>query len=148
MTLSAYRAFPDDQLAPSGFREKLSNFCVPRAVSFKLCFPEIAPRIGQAEETAIMTVPETAVNKHRAVIRRKYQIGLSRNAGGMQPVAKTFFVQCGPYSQLRARITSPDPRHHPAARRDVNYIRHVLPVSLSKSPAFRRCSGACVSLPP
>lgn len=96
-----------------------SNVCV----EFRL--PEFRPsRRRRCVATALMAMPETAVDEHDRVVLRENEIGPANNILGMKAISEASHVQSCTKLTLGLCVTTFDARHHSGSGRFVHYVDH------------------------
>jgi hypothetical protein len=134
---STENAFPDGSDSPAGRSQCHADFEVIRTVLSDFRRPEFGTRPGQAEQRAVMPMPETAVNKHDRTKSWEDYIRLSRQIWVVDAKPESTPVKETADKLLRFCITTANAGHHAAARGAVYNICHWL---LRKQyPGIIRC---------
>jgi hypothetical protein len=109
-------ALPDDLDAPAQVDELLRHPAIPGDVGRELGLPELGSRLGVgAATTSFVPVPEAAMNEHRHLMFRKYEIRPARQIGAMQPKPQAASMGQTPHCQFRTSVLPPDAPHQSAS---------------------------------
>ena len=124
-------AFPDDQHVPTEIAKRRHLSSIAGDVLLELLLPEGSAglRIGRPA-TALVSVPETAVDEDRLPPGRETDVGGAGKVPAMQAVAESESVKQPPNDHLRLGVLRPDTRHEGAAiKRRLHLDRRLPPRS-------------------
>lgn len=102
----------------------VDDLLIARDVRVNLCFPELPSGAGPFEKMAIMSVPETPVNKHNGVVPPEDNIWSPGKTRIMQSVSEATTIQPLPDEEFRLCIATTNAGHHPAPGRRVDNVSH------------------------
>lgn len=108
---TAQGALPDSENPPPGGQQSRFGVGVARAVLRDLLRPELGPRRRQAEQRAVMAVPETAVNEGHRPSSGKHEIRSAGQLRAMKAIAHALSVQGAAQDHLRLRVLALHSRH-------------------------------------
>lgn len=86
-TTTAKCALPDRQVSPAGSFQFLADRLITLGVSPQFRLPERTPRAWQAEQVAVMLMPEATVDKDNSGMARKGEIGTAGQPARVQTEA-------------------------------------------------------------
>lgn len=111
-------ALPNDAHTPATLAKHCRMACVPVDISLEFLLPEFCVCLWDGGvSTALVPVPETAMNEYHGPVFRKHQIGRARQISDMKPVPKSPGKKTGAKHPFGPGILSADARHHAAALR-------------------------------
>lgn len=96
---------------PASFLQQGDLSDIARSIAIDLGFPELGASTGQAEQVAVVSMPEATIDKNDGPVLRQNDVRPTRKAGTPQPVAEALRMQGFPHQQLDLRVLAPDPRH-------------------------------------
>jgi len=97
---------------------------VPATVGIDLVAPEVRTTSWPLEQRALVTMPETPVNKHDCTMSSENHIRFSWESASVQAEPETRAVQQASHHQLWSRIGATYAGHHPAASLPVDNVGH------------------------
>lgn len=116
--------FPDCFHVPAQFGQLGFDPSIPGPVGIHFGLPEFGARLGQAEQVAVMLVPEAAVDEDHSSVLRQNNIGASWQAGTAEPVTESQRMEAPTDLQLDLRILAADARHQCGTLFRVDDIGH------------------------
>lgn len=128
-------ALPDDGHAPAKSLEHGRMTPVALDICLQFVPPELLVGSGRGRvTTAVVSMPETAVDEHRRLVLGKYKIRRSGQLSDMKSIPKSFGKKKGSKCPFRPCVLSANARHHAAAQRG-GRDGHGLGGYLQKSPS-------------
>jgi len=83
-------------MSPATFSQRNQCGFVNFAVTLNLLSPELISSSWPFKQMAIVSVPETAMNKDRSAVLRQNQVWSARQAAVVKKIAKAASVQASP----------------------------------------------------
>jgi hypothetical protein len=116
---------PDNGSPPAMFLKVSLALAIATNIRFEFRLPELRiRRRSSGETTALMTVPEAAVDLYGGSVLRKDNVRPARQAPIMDPKSQAEPVESAPEIYLGSRILPPDAPHHSGAGRLVDNVDH------------------------
>lgn len=106
--------FPDDEHPPARGLQLMLDASVARDVAVELALPELAACLGSVGQTAVVAVPETAVDEQGDMSAPEHDIGPARQIPRLQPISVAHRMQEPANGQFRPGVATPDAAHQGA----------------------------------
>lgn len=139
--------FPYNRHTPAESTEHLGMAPVALDISLEFLHPEIfiGPRDG-GETTAVMPVPETAMDEHHRPVFGKYKIGRAGQLSHMESISKSSGEKKGAKLPFRPSILAANARHHAAAlwRGGDTHGIECIPCGYFRGQQSQRCAAECM----
>lgn len=107
-------ALPDVQNSPPLSKQLSCCSLIPRYVASNLVLPEVFAGRRPAEQCAVMTMPEAAMDENDSTPPWEHKVRLAGKSLHMKSIAVAQSVQPTPDLHLRLCVRCPDTCHHPA----------------------------------